>query len=147
MLHRLSDRFFIVRIPILQYMVSLSDNSLLTEVGKINFFFSNSSQAVEWIRFEMLVHRYCFEHSSSNSSFTFSTIWLKFKIHFLKSPRCDQFHTLYDLLRTLVLYYLLVDHHYKIVVYIGSITSLDSNHLPHASHYDVLNTTLKKGCS
>ena len=36
---------------------------------------------------------------------------------------------------------------YKIVVYIGSNTSRDSNHLPHDSHYDVLITSLKKGCS
>ena len=33
------------------------------------------------------------------------------------------------------------------VVYIDSITSRDSNHLPHDLHYDVLTTTLKMGCS
>ena len=31
----------------------------------------------------------------------------------------------------------------KIVVYNGSITSWDSNHLPHDSHSDVLPTTLR----
>ena len=34
---------------------------------------------------------------------------------------------------------------HKIVVYIGSIRSRDSNHLPHDSHYDVLTTMLKTG--
>ena len=34
---------------------------------------------------------------------------------------------------------------YKIVGYIGSITSRDLNHLPQDSHYDVLTTTLKTG--
>ena len=32
-------------------------------------------------------------------------------------------------------------------MYIGSITSRDLNHLPHDSHYDVLTTTLNKGCN
>ena len=36
---------------------------------------------------------------------------------------------------------------YKIVVYIGRITSRDLNHLTHNSHYDVLTTTLWTGCS
>ena len=36
---------------------------------------------------------------------------------------------------------------YKIVVNIDSITSRDLNHIPHDSHYDFLNTTLKKGYS
>ena len=35
--------------------------------------------------------------------------------------------------------------HYKIVVYIGSITSRNSNHIQHNSHYDVLTTTIKTG--
>ena len=37
--------------------------------------------------------------------------------------------------------------HCNIIVYKGSITSRDSNHLSHGSHYDVLATTLKTGCS
>ena len=37
--------------------------------------------------------------------------------------------------------------HYKIVVYFGSITSRDSNQLPHDSHCDVLPTALRTGCS
>ena len=37
--------------------------------------------------------------------------------------------------------------YYKTVLLIGSITSRGSNHLPHDSRYDVLPTTLMKGCS
>ena len=36
---------------------------------------------------------------------------------------------------------------FKIVVYIGNITNWDLNQLPHNSHFDVLPTMLKTGCS
>ena len=55
---------------------------------------------------------------------------------------CPNFQLLIDVSKNCILLNILLSTRY-----IGSISSYDSNHFPYNSHYDVLTTTLNKGCS